>query len=211
MFFAIAVLFAGLVLGVKKRSVKVDFEADYYFLVETCEDSTAAAVAGKVYGSGGAGMLLEGGKAVVVACYYTVRDAERVRDAMREKGVETQIYKRSAKIFYLDGAEAEFAERVRGNAETVSTCARLLYDTANRLERAETGQAGARAVTEGVVQSLRGLIAGNAEGFFDRWNAKLAEAARSCSEIGAGIVFAKDLRRTQADLLNALVGLGSFF
>lgn len=199
------------VLGVKRREGEVDFEADYYFLIEECEDSTAAAVAGTVYGKGGAGVLLESGDGVVVACYYTVQDAERVREAMLEKGTKTRILELSAQKFPLKGTNAAYCARVAANARTLESCARLLYDTANGLERAQAGQSAARAAAYGTACSLAGLAEGNEERFFDRWNAELARAERECREISEGIVFAKDLRRIQAQLLCALVGLKGYF
>ncbi len=211
MFAAALLLFVSVVFCINRDEREVDFEADYYFLVENCEDSTAAAVAGKVYGRGGAGVALEGGRAVVVACYYTVQDAERVQASMREKGVETRIEALSARKFKLRGDAAAYAARVTANAETVETCARLLYRAANGLERAEIGQAEAKAAARGAASSLAGLWQGNGGGFFDGWNAELIGAARSCREVADGLAFAKDLRRIQARLLCALVGLDAYF
>ena len=210
--FACAIfLFLGAVACVKRDEREVNFEADYYFLVEDCEDSTAAAVAGTVYGKGGAGVMLGGGRAVVVACYYTVQDAERVQSAMREKGQNTRIEAISAKKFTLKGGNTAYCARIEDNATTAETCARLLYDTANGLERAEKGQSEAKAAAHGAASSLAGLAEGNAGRFFDRWNAELLSAKRNCEEAADGLVFAKDLRRIQAQLLCALVGLGAYF
>lgn len=210
LFAATAILFVAAVSCLKREEKEVNFEADYYFLVENCEDSTAAAVAGTVYGRGGAGVML-GGRAVVVACYYTVQDAERVQASMREKGQETRIEEVSAEKFTLKGGNAAYCGRVEDNAATVETCARLLYDTANGLERAEMGQAEAKAAARGAASSLAGLAEGNEGAFFDRWNAEISAAARSCREAESGLVFAKDLRRIQAQLLCALAGLGAYF
>ncbi len=210
LFAATVFLFLAAVSCVKRDEKVVNFEAKYYFLVENCEDTTAAAVAGTVYGRGGAGVLL-GGRAVVVACYYTVQDAERVQSAMSEKGTVTRIEEVSAKKFALKGGNAAYCGRVEANAATVETCARLLYDTANGLERAELGQSAAKAAAHGAASSLAGLAEGNAGAFFDRWNAELLAAKRSCKEVEGGLVFAKDLRRIQAQLLCALVGLGAYF
>lgn len=210
-FAAAVLLLIAIFAGVKRSRAAVGFEAEYYFLVERCEDSTAAAVAGSIYGAGGAGYLLHGGGAVVIACYYTVRDAERVQAAMREKGAETQIMELSAEKFYLSGANAAYAARVAANAETAEACARLLYDAANGLERAELGQTEARTAARGAADCLAGLRTGNAGAFFDRWNAELVRAERECREISDGIAFAKDLRRVQARILCGIVELGSYF
>ncbi len=210
--FAIAVaLFVAAVLGVKREEREVDFRAEYYFLVRSCESTTAAAVAGTVYGSGGAGVVLDGGEAVIVACYYSVQDAERVQSAMREKGVETRVWTRSSEKFMLKGDSAAFCARVEANAATAETCARLLYDAANGLERAQMSQAQAQAAARGAACSLAGLVQGNEEGFFGLWNAGLVAAERQCREVADGIVFAKDLRRIQAELLCAVVELDTFF
>ncbi len=210
-FAVLLALFIGLAVGAKKRQQAVDFEADYYFLIEKCEDSTAAAVAGRVHSSGGAGYLFRGGKAVIVACYYTVQDAERVRDAMLERGADVEIAPLSAQKFYLSGENAAYAAHVAANAETAESCARLLYDVANGLERAQMGQTEARDAVRGAAGSLAGLRKSNGGAFYDRWNAELASAERECREISDGIAFAKEVRRVQAQLLCALVGLEEYF
>lgn len=211
LFLTLVAILIGMFAAVRWSRAEVCFQAKYYFLVEDCSDSTAAAVAGKVYSSGGAGYLLHGGDGVVLACYYTVREAERVQSVMREKGVETRIAELSAEKFYLNGGNAAFALRVEANAATAETCARLLYDAANGLERAERSQAEARSAVRGVRDAFAGLRKENAEGFFGRWNAELAEIGRECGEIAEEIVFAKDLRRIQAEILTALVGLDAYF
>lgn len=177
----------------------VRLSQEYYFLVRDCRETTADAVAGDIYLSGGAGYLLDDDE-VVVACYYAQTDAEYVRGVMESKGVDTRVVALQAKSFSLNGKRAASRARVEANAQTVDSCARILFDAANGLERAEIGQEEARAAVRGVVKSLAGLRGGNEEGVFSLWNVALLRAERRGKELAEGILFSKDLRYLQVAL-----------
>ncbi len=204
-------LFVGVFWWYGRDYARVCMDRTYYFLVHDCEDTTASAVAGQAYASGGAGYLIEvdGKSAVVLACYFSQTDAERVRTSMSEKGVETGLLALTAEEFTLNAAEEK--GRVEANLATVETCARMLYDTANGLERTEVSQEEARAAVRGVVSSLKGLRQDNAGGLYDRWNAELMRAERRGTEIAEGIRFAKDLRYLQVELLLAVIHADTYF
>lgn len=192
---------------------RVSLDKTYYFLVRDCEETTAAAVSGQVYFSGGAGYLLGSGgdSAVVLACYFKQTDAEYVQANMTDKGVDTQVLALSSSDFTLDGGNSEQKSRIAANAETVETCAHILYDAANGLERTDISQDEARAAVRGVVVSLKGLYTENDGSFYDLWNAGLSGAAKRGTEIAEGIAFAKDLRYLQVELCLMIVNAANYF
>ena len=205
-------LFLGLFWWYGRDYALVSPDKTYYFLVRDCEDTTASAVAGQIYLQGGAGYLLEtaGESAVVLSCYFSERDAERVKTTMDEKGVETRVLVLSTEDFSLDGSAAALKSAVSANINTAESCARILYDAANGLERTELSQEEARAAVRGVVKSLKGLRIGNGENFA-QWNYALTQAERRGTEIAEGILFAKDLRYLQVQLCLDIVRADEYF
>lgn len=212
-FLVVVGAFIGVFRWYGRAYVRVSHEREYYFLVQTCEDATVSAVAGQVYFSGGAGYELEaeGKRCVAIACYFRRTDAERIQSAMREKGVAAEILSLSGSDFALEGENAGYADRVTGNLETAETCARILFDTANGLERLELSQDEAHTAVRGVVKALKGLRAQNAAPLFSRWNAALVTAESRGKELAEGILFAKDLRYLQTSLCHAIVRADSYF
>lgn len=199
-------LFVGMFVWYGRDETTLSLGREYYFLVRECEDATASAVAGQVYLSGGAGYLLtDGGRScVVLSCYFRLTDAERVQGALAEKGIEAEILTLSTKDFSASAADKQLIE---DNVATAETCARILYDAANGLERAEFTQDEARAAVRGAASSLKGL----SQGSFPLWNAELVRAEHKAREICEGILFAKDLRYLEAELLLAIVRADVYF
>ncbi|MDE6058644.1 MAG: hypothetical protein K2G44_01220 [Clostridia bacterium] len=212
-FTAIVCAFVGIVWWCGRAYARVTLPQKYWLLVRDCEDSTAAAIIGNTYLSGGAGYLIEtGGKqSVVIACYYSEVSAESVRRSMEGKGIETHIVKRAPSDFTLSGNSSSYKERIIENAETADTCAKILYDTANNLERTAISQEEARAAVRGVVSSLHGLQEGNTDRCFSQWNTALLLAERKGIEIANGIIFAKDLRYLQVQLCISISNTGDYF
>ena len=204
-------IFVGIFWWNGRAYSKVSLEEKYFLLVRDCEDTTAAVVAGQTYSSGGAGYLLDVGDQVALACYFSVRDAEFVQGVMAEKGVETHVVELSPAEFSLNGKRAEERAHIVANANTADTCARILYDTANGLERTELTQDEARAALTGVVKSLKGLRESNEGDLYTLWNAALYEAEREGREVAAGILFAKDLRYIQIRLCLAISNIENYF
>lgn len=193
-----------------REYAEVTFEEEYFLLVRDCETTTASAIKGQVYHSGGAGYLI-GEDTVVVACYFSRNDAEFVQGVMHGKGVETRILEYAPKVLYLEGDRASEAERIAANAKTADTCARILFDTANGLERSTLSQEEARRAVRGVVSSLKGLREGNEGGAYGRWNNALQQAERRGAEITSGLLFAKDLRYLQVELCVAVSKIAELF
>lgn len=189
--------------------VKVDLT--YYFLVRDCDVTTAGAVAGESYLSGGAGFLLENEDAVVLACYYKEGDATLIEGTMSAKGLHVRILARSIRGFSLSGDRAKESARIEANARTVDSVSRILYDTANSLERTDISQDEARAALKGVVGSIAGLASENAGKTYALWNVELLRAERRAKELAEGILFAKDLRYLQIQLCVAVLRIADYF
>ena len=206
-------VFVGVFFWYGRDRARVSCDKEYYFLVQDCETTTAAAVAGQVYLAGGAGYSLEtaGQSCVVLACYFRVTDAERVQRAMAEKEITVRILTLRSSDFVLEGQNSALKGRVEGNLETAEACARILFDAANGLERAELSQEEARAAVRGTTKALKGLREENSAGLFDHWNVLLTSAAKRGEEIADGILFSKDLRYLQTELCLAIVNAESYF
>ena len=206
-------LFVGYVFWCGRDYARVSFPQKYWLLVRDCEDTTAAAVTGQSYISGGAGYYLETEReqSVALACYYRESTAQSVQRNMREKGVETRLLVLSPPDLSLSGSDAAQAKRIAANAETLDSCARILYDTANGLERATLSQEEARAAVKGVTASLKGLSGGNDGSFYATWNGELEKARRRGVELAQGILFAKDLRYLQIELCVLVANVNNYF
>lgn len=209
LFFILCSLFVG-VFAWCKPSARVSFARTYFLLVRDCGAASAGAVAGESYLAGGAGYLWEE-DVVVLACYFDRADAAEVEAALSASGVEVRTLEERFEPFSLTGEEAAFGGAVEGNLKTADSCARLLYDAANGLERGEVTQEEARAAAQGAASALKGLKEGNEGEFFGLWNAEIARVLRRLTEIAEGIVFPKDLRYEQAELVSSILRAQSFF
>lgn len=212
-FTAIVCAFVGFMWWSGRDHARVSLSQKYWFLVRDCEEATSAAVVANTYLSGGAGYLIEAGGAqsVVIACYYSEVSAQSVQRTMESKGVETRVVKFAPGDFDLSGDAALQRKRIVSNAETADSCAKILYDAANGLERTEISQEEARAAVRGVVSSLKGLREGNKAGCFSLWNTMLCGVERRGTETASGIIFAKDLRYLQIQLCHAVSNMEEYF
>lgn len=206
-------LFAFTVWWSLRDYARIEPDKTYYLLVRACEEETAVSVSTQVYLSGGAGYLMQAGgrDCVVLSCYFREADAARVQRNLQGKDVEAFVVACDAPVFELSGSAAGYAERICSNLDTLDSNIKLLYDVANGLERTELNQDEARAAVRGVTASLSGLRTGNEGALFERWNAALQKAERKGREIASGILFAKDVRYLQVQLVAAAVNADAFF
>lgn len=213
LFAVLLCLFVGYLFWCGKDYARVQFSQEYWLLVRECEDTTASAIVGESYVLGGAGNLIEvnGARVVALACYYTEREAKTVQRSMDGKGVATQIIPLSPEDLELRGDSVSAEKRILANTATADECARILYDTANGLERAECSQEEARAALKGVLSSLKGLQEGNGEEVFSLWNAALESVQRRGEETVHGILFARDLRYLQVQLCITVTNVKNYF
>lgn len=192
---------------------RVKFTQKYWLLVRECEETTASAIVGESYVLGGAGNLVEvnGERVVALSCYYSERDADLVRRGMESKGVVTQVIPLVPDDLELKGDRVSAQTRILANAETADACAKILYDTANGLERTECSQEEARAALKGVISSLRGLQDGNEGKIYSLWNAAIGNVRKRGEETVQGILFARDLRYLQVQLCIAITNVKNYF
>lgn len=212
MFAVLLCLFVGYLFWCGRDYARVQFSQEYWLLVRECEETTASAIVGESYVLGGAGNLIEvnGARVVALACYYTEQEANTVQRSMDAKGVVTQIIPLAPADLELRGDSVSAENRILANTATVDECARILYDTANGLERTECSQEEARAALKGVLSSLKGLQEGNGE-FFSRWNSALEGVRRRGMETVQGILFARDLRYLQVQLCITVTNVKNYF
>lgn len=205
------ILFIGVFFWYSRAFARISVDKTYYFLVRDCEAATASAVSGQVYYLGGAGYLLEynGETAVVLACYFKQTDAEYVLETIAADDV--RLLTLNSDEFTLSGGKAAQKSKIVSNTETVETSAKILYETANALERTDISQEEARAAVRGAVSSLKGLRAENTETLFESWNLALSAAEKRGAEIAEGILFAKDLRYLQTQLCMMIVNVKDYF
>lgn len=213
MFAVLLCLFVGYLFWCGKDYARVSFSQKYWLLVRECEETTASAIVGESYVLGGAGNLVEvnGTRVVALSCYYTERDANLVQRSMEGKGVVTQIIPLAPEDLELRGDSVREEKRILANAETIDACARILYDTANGLERTECSQDEARAALKGVLSSLKGLQDGNEGEAYALWNNALENVRRRGEETVQGILFARDLRYLQVQLCITVTNVKNYF
>ena len=207
---AAAMLFAlGIFLWWRARDcVRVSLGYEYFLLVRPCEESTAAAVIGESYSAGGAA-LAYGDDQIVLACYDTRSAAERICENMASDGTQSEVVRIASSEFFMYGSAAAYAPLAKANAATADSVARLLYDTANSLERSEIGQTEAVSALKGAAASLKGLREGNG-GVFEAWDRFLYRTESEARAAAGGIVFAKDIRRIQISLCIAVASIEEF-
>lgn len=210
LFAVVGALVLGAALG-GRRYLRVSIDKEYYFLVKDCEETSVSAVAGDVYLSGGAGYYLEGQNSVAIACYFREASAANVKESLGEKGRDVRVFVRKPKDLTLSGRAVSERERILANVETADSLARLLFDTANGLERGTLSQEEARSALVGAVSSLGGLVTENGSGVFALWNTALQEARRRGVEIAEGLLFQKDIRYIQTLLCDRIINIADYF
>ena len=212
-FTVLVLLFVGYFFHCGRDYARVSLPQKYWLLSRDCKDTTASAIIGESYVSGGAGYLVEtgGNQSVALACYYAETTARSVQEVMTGKGVETRVTEICPEDVELNGGAAAHAGRIAANADTADTCTRILYDAANGLERTEVSQEEARTAVRGVVKSLKGLAAENKGRLYERWNAELARICRKGTELSEGILFARDLRYLQVWLCIFVTDAADYF
>ncbi len=207
LFFLLSALTVG-VFAWRDRAPWVRMELTYYLLVRDCDSATVGAVAGESYLAGGAGFYWEKEDAVVLACYYAESDATQIAHTMSATGVSVRVIEAEFPAFRLaEEGEVSLAE---SNIKTADSCARLLYETANGLERGDLTQAEARAAVEGAFSALSGLAAENGARF-SVWNSAVKQAARRLGELQYSLLFPKDLRYLQVFIVAMILDAKSYF
>ena len=120
-------------LGWNTRTcARVSPDYEYFLLVRPCEESTSAAVVEESYSAGGAAVMY-GGDKVVLACYFSRSDAERVCAQTRAEGTEAEVVRIAASEFFLYGRNAAYADRAAANAAAIPASVRTASSIAARV------------------------------------------------------------------------------
>lgn len=194
--------------AIAARSKKFTVDKTFYFLAEEAGESVAV-FAQSVYNGGGAGYPYEaeGKYYSVLAAYNDLQAVQSVAETMEAKGKETSILTVTVGTFYFTTRTLiEEAEKTEGVVTTILQCADVLYAAANRLERGEYGQAEGRACVAGISAALGGI-----EGMLEQAEELLLVAREKCDEIETGVVYAKDLRYLQIELIGGIAALQKYF
>ena len=135
----------------------------------------------------------------------------RYHTPRRGRGIRGKGQKHRLDGITLRGEDAAFAEKVKNTASTAESVARLLYDTANALERGTADQKAAKGNVKGAADALEGLAAADSEPLFAKWDLAVRNVARAAREKSRDILFAKDVRYLQISLCCMLLDMGSYF
>jgi hypothetical protein len=193
--------------AIAARTKKFTVDKTFYFLAEEAGESVSV-FAQSVYNSGGAGYPYEAdGKSYsVLAAYNALEEAQTVADTMAAKGRETTVLPVTVGTFYFTTrALAAEAEETEGVVTTVLQCADVLYSAANKLETGEYAQTEGRACIEGISLALNGLREEGSAGEL------LVCGREKCAEIASGVVYAKDLRYLQIELIGGIIDLQKIY
>lgn len=77
--------------GAVKTALVVDCSRTFYFLVSEAQNADAAAEAGALGGGAGYVMEREGREYAVLSCYFSLSDAQSVRDRLSESDVRASV------------------------------------------------------------------------------------------------------------------------
>jgi hypothetical protein len=193
--------------AIAARGKRFGVDRTFYFLAEEAGESVSV-FAQSVYNGGGAGYLYEsnGISYSVLAAYNALEEAQGVANTMAARGRETVLLPVTVGTFYFTTrARAAEAAATEGVVTTALDCADALYSSANKLERGEYTQAEGRACIAGIAAALKGAANGGAA------SAWLQTGIEKCAEIESGVVYAKDLRYLQIELIGGIVELQNFY
>ena len=187
---------------------KLGFKATFYYV---CYDSpsdaqSASSVSSVVHSYGGAGYIIRcgGNYYVSVSCYYDETDADSVVTTLNKKGLNCSVVKVEAGDYEMRGSAKRYAEKYKGNLETLLSLSRLCYDLANSLDGYSCSQSSAQSVLGDVKTGLSGLARINTSNCFTKEiDALLAEY----SDVSSGYIFSYDVRRMQIAITDCIANI----
>ena len=185
-----------------ERAEEIVVNKSYYFLVaaEECSESCLA----EAFLSGGAGVELrtESGEYAVLACYAGSNGKEEAQEAQKTfsdlKKEETMIVPRGCGTIYL---------------RTRDGCADALYFAAKAAENGKMGQSALKETAKStalVCSALAKSITGK-DGASKRCAELCKDFSADLKEISSGIVYARDLRRMQAEVCMAYLAFSGAY
>lgn len=176
----------------------------YRYLVSTEEHVQASASCAYLYG--GAGYVLERGRAYAVyACYTEETQALTAQKNLREKKIETDVYCDEVKTLYLKSkTEKAQAKKIRGTIASLDGCVRFLGELASKAEKGEYTQSELKDGLFLTATLLDGLAKNNGKLFKNIAN-RCRSSANELRKLGADVVLCKDVRFEQIRLLDEMI------
>lgn len=201
-----------------ERAEEIVVNKSYYFLVaaEECSESCLA----EAFLSGGAGVELrtESGEYAVLACYAGGNGKEQAQEAQKTfsdlKKEETMIVPRGCGTIYLRTREQKRRKNeITGILNTLDGCADALYFAAKAAENGKMGQSALKETAKStalVCSALAKSITGK-DGASKRCAELCKDFSADLKEISSGIVYARDLRRMQAEVCMAYLAFSGAY
>ena len=204
----LAVTVAIIIGVISTGNAKIIFKSEYYFVCFATRDNalSADAISDTVSSYGGAGYVLEydGKYFVTVACYYTEKEADKVRQTLLKRGLQCSVLEIETDEYSLQSAAAKRREKLfLGNLNTLNSLSRLCYECANGLDTGEYSQSAAKSVLRDVKSGLEGLRSANVENCF---SGELRRLIAECEAI-SGYIMSKDMRKLQIAITDTVINI----
>lgn len=187
---------------------KLGFKTTFYYVCYNSppDAQSASSMSSVVHSYGGAGYIIEcdGSYYVTVACYYDSDDANSVVASLGKKGLSCSVVEVTAGDYELRGSSKRYADKFRGNLETLLSLSRLCYDLANSLDSCSVSQPSAKSVLSDVSSGLSGLADVNTANCFTK---EIDRLIAECSDASAGYVFSYDVRRLQIVICDCITNV----
>lgn len=194
--------------AVSCRRSKIHFKKEYYFVCYTVRDNaiSADAISDTVSSFGGAGYVLEYDRNyyVIVACYYTDNEANRVKQNLLKRGLNCSVLSVETDDYPINSLSPSKEQLYLGNLNTLHSLSELCYKCANGLDTGEYNQSSAKGVLNDIKNGLSGLKAANSENcFFSEIRRLIAE----CDVIGDDYIYSKDMRKLQIAIIDTIINI----
>ncbi len=167
------------------------FHRSFHFVVIVTEKTEVSAGLSEL--DGGAGYVMKGGDSVALGVYFSLSQAEKVKEEVGNRYEVVEIVSFSTEKFrFKSKREKQNADKILAAFSTLYEYLHLIYDESVRLETGGTQENGKRILSAASRQlSYLGEENEKADGQF----ANVCSAASvELLEIVSGIVYAKELR-----------------
>ncbi len=173
------------------RAKRVDVNGLFYFLVS--EEKHIEASTELVKLDGGAGYLLRKDEKeyVALSVYEREEDCETVRKRLQSQGESAKTVRLGASSLLFKGKQKANSDMYLGALRTLKSYIFLLGECITRLEKQLTQESCKRLLS--TLQNQL-IYAGREYEKYEKYAAVCLQSAKELEKIGAGIIYAKDLR-----------------
>ena len=182
----------------RKRTLEIDVNKEFYFLVDT--SSHVQASTHEVQLVGGAGYLLqnENGAVVAFSVYVDETDATRAKDLLKKTGTNANVLALQSGTLKIQRKDRENAKRLQGAMESLYGNICVLEKEIARLENGATQQSSAR-ILDTIARNLEYLAKTYGE-YYGAYGKLCLETAKTLKAQKEEIIYVKDLRYLQCAL-----------